>query len=150
MIIQPITNQDALWEITAEYAEQCSWRAGKSLAKAMRTNHFCDWERVFVVLDEQRVIAYCTLSKTDCIPDIPYTPYIGYLFVDESHRGKRVSQELIRFVLTYAKGLGFDRVYLVSDHVNLYEKYGFIKIDEKPAPWNAGTMEAIFMHPTEY
>jgi len=36
-------------------------------------------------------------------------------------------------------------VYLVSDHVNLYEKYGFVKIDEKPAPWNPDAMETIFM-----
>jgi len=48
--------------------------------------------------------------------------------------------------LPHLKGLGFDKVYLVSDHVNLYEKYGFVKIDEKEAPW--GAMETIFMHLT--
>ena len=53
---------------------------------------------------------------------------------------------MIRYALKYARGLGFDRVYLVSDHENLYEKYGFVKIDEKPAPWNPDTMETIFVH----
>ena len=48
--------------------------------------------------------------------------------------------------MPHLKGLGFDKVYLVSDHVNLYEKYGFVKIDEKEAPW--GAMETIFMHLT--
>ena len=57
-----------------------------------------------------------------------------------------MSEKLIFSALQYAKELRFDKVYLVSDHINLYEKYGFIKIDEKLAPW--GNMETIFMHLT--
>jgi hypothetical protein len=29
------------------------------------------------------------------------------------------------------------KVYLVSDHENLYEKYGFRVIDRKTAPWGS-------------
>ena len=84
--------------------------------------------------------------KTDCIPDVPYTPYISAMFVDEQYRGNRLSEKLIRFALEHAKQLGFEKVYLVSNHINLYEKYGFIKIDAKPAPWNPDDIESIFMH----
>ena len=145
MIIKSITNQDDLWEKTTNYAEQCSWSAGKHLAQEMKINSFSDWERVFVALEDDRIAGYCTLSKTDCIPNVPYTPYISYMFVGEQYRGNRLSQKLIDYVLEYAKGLNFDRVYLVSDHINLYEKYGFIKIDEKPAPWNPVINETIFI-----
>ncbi|MNO00718.1 hypothetical protein D3C81_2206600 [compost metagenome] len=62
----------------------------------------------------------------------------------EQYRGDRLSEKLILSALAYAKELEFDKVYLVSDHVNLYEKYGFKKVDEKEAPW--GAMETIFMH----
>ena len=41
------------------------------------------------------------------------------------------------------KVLVFNKVYLVSDHENLYEKYGFSVIDRKMAPW--GSEEKIFM-----
>jgi N-acetylglutamate synthase-like GNAT family acetyltransferase len=34
-------------------------------------------------------------------------------------------------VIEYAKELNFNEIYIVSDHINLYEKYGFTKIDEK-------------------
>ncbi|WP_176758939.1 GNAT family N-acetyltransferase [Alkaliphilus peptidifermentans] len=61
-------------------------------------------------------------------------------------KGNRLSEKLIVFALAYAKELGFDKVYLISDHINLSEKYGFMKIDEKEAPW--GTIETIFMHLT--
>ena len=101
---------------------------------------------IFVAFEDNHIVAYCTLTKTDCIPNVPYTPYIGYMFVGEQYRGRRISQKLINFVLEYAKGLHFNKVYLVSDHINLYEKYGFIKIDEKPAPWNPDINETIFMH----
>ncbi len=132
----------------AEYAHNCYWSAGPHLAKQMRSNGFTQWERVFVAFVDSDIAGYCTFTKTDCIPDAPYTPYVGFLFVGEQYRGKRLSQKILSSVLQYAKGLDFEEVYLVSDHVNLYEKYGFIKIDEKPAPWDPNTMEAIFMHKT--
>ena len=147
--IVPVLENDTLWEDTIMYAEHCSWRAGKNLANDMKSNRFRNWERVFVALDGSRIVGYCTFAESDCIPNVPYSPYIGYMFVDEFYRGNRISQKLIQFALRYAKALGFKKVYLVSDHVNFYEKYGFIKIDAQPAPWNEETMETIFMYELE-
>ena len=146
MTIQPLVFGDALWTHTAEYAQNCSWRAGQTLAQQMRQNKLSDWERVFVAIEHSSIAGFCTLTAADCIPDVPYTPYISFIFVGEPYRGHRFSQRLIRFALNYAREIGFAQVYLVSDHVNLYEKYGFVKIDEKPAPWNPAATETIFMH----
>lgn len=146
MTIKPIVFGDELWEFVTQYANDCSWSAGKNLAKKMTDNGFYDWERVFVVLYGDNIAGYCTLAQTDCIPNVTYTPYIGYVFVGEQYRGNRFSEKLIQFTLEYVKEIGFEKVYLVSDHINLYEKYGFIKVDEKPAPWNPNTVETIFMH----
>ena len=148
MIIKPLLFGDPLWESFAEYAHNCSWGVGEILAKQMRAHHFSDWERVFVALNRSNFAGYCTFVKTDCIPDVPYTPYISTVFVDEEYRGNRLSEKLIRFVLEYAKQLGFEKVYLVSNSVNLYEKYGFVKIDAKPAPWDPSDIETIFVHAT--
>ncbi|MDQ0897682.1 GNAT family N-acetyltransferase [Paenibacillus sp. V4I7] len=146
MQIESLIYSDKLWQVVAEYAQECSWRAGATLAKQMKECDFSDWERVFAALDGDHIAGYCTLAKTDCIPDIAYSPYIGFVFVGEQYRGNRLSEKLILSALAYAKGLGFDKVYLISDHINLYEKYGFMKADEKEAPW--GAMETIFMHLT--
>lgn len=146
MKIIPITRSSGMWVKVAAYAQQCSWGAGRSLAREMNADGFQDWERVFVALAGDEIAGYCTLSKTDCIPDVPYTPYIGYVFVGEQFRGARLSQHLINCAMEYARELGFDRVYLVSDRVGLYEKYGFVKVDQKPAPWAPDTLETIFMH----
>lgn len=143
MDLKMITSSDKMWGKVRDYAEYCSWRAGKSLADAMDNGLFTEWERVIAAVDNQKLCGYCTVAKTDCIPDADYTPYIGYLFVGEEYRGNRLSQKLIQYAMDYLKSVGFDRVYIVSDHENLYEKYGFEIIDRKMAPW--GSMEKIYM-----
>ena len=40
---------DKLRNAVISYAENCSWRAGKELARLMRRNEFKDWEKVFAV-----------------------------------------------------------------------------------------------------
>jgi len=148
MTIQTLTNDDALWLPLADFADACSWPAGPVMAKQMRANAFLEWERVFAAVEDGRFAGFCNFTAHDCLPDEPYTPYIGYVFVDEAFRGQRISEQMIQAVLAYAKTLGHDKVYLVSDHVGLYEKYGFVKIDEVPAPWDAARMESIFVHAT--
>jgi len=49
---------------------------------------------------------------------------------------------MLRYASEYVKQIGFDKVYLVSDHENLYEKYGFIVVDRVIAPW--GEEEKIY------
>lgn len=146
MTIGPLIPSTPQWHQTAAYAGRCPWRGGQKLAKRMAAGQFSDWERVFAAWEKGRIVGYCTLTKKDCFPQFRYTPYIGSLFVDERCRGRRYSEKLIGAALAHAKGLGFERVYLASDHVGLYEKYGFVKIDEKPAPWDAGKVETIFMY----
>ncbi len=144
MEIEPITSLDSRWKTVSEFAMSCSWRAGKLLAQEMIEGHFSDFERVFVAMDHNNIAGYCTIAKKDCILNVNYTPYIGYMFVHEKYRGNRLSQKLILQAMKYAKELGFEAIYLVSDHVNLYEKYGFEVIDKKLAYW--GEEEKIYMH----
>lgn len=143
MKFEIITLENELWDKVCDYAENCSWKAGKSLANSMKSNEFKDWERVIVAVDDDKICGYCTVAKTDCISNVGYTPYIGFMFVDEQYRGNRLSQKLIKRAIDYLKSVGFDKVYLVSDHENLYEKYGFCVIDRKIAPW--GTEQKIYM-----
>jgi len=143
MNFKTITSSDEMWSSVRNYAERCSWKAGKSLAREMDKNTFKEWERVIVAFDSEKICGYCTVARTDCIPDVCYTPYIGYLFVGEEYRGNRLSQKLIEYAMDYLKTVGFDKVHIVSDHDNLYEKYGFHIIDRKIAPW--GSEEKIYM-----
>ena len=148
MKIQIITKDNPLWDKLIDYAAGCSWHGGGFLAEDMKNNHFQDWERVIVATEpcpkteKDQIAGFATVAKTDVINLVSYTPYIGYVFVDEAFRGSRLSQRMINFAMAYLKEVGFQEVYLVSNHENLYEKYGFTVIDRQPAYW--GDMEKIY------
>ena len=82
------------------------------------------------------------IREKDYIPHVEYSPYIGFVFVDENYRGNRISELLINYAIEYAKGIGFKEVFLVSSEEGLYEKYNFYKIDEKYDVW--GNKQKIF------
>ncbi len=129
MKIQAINNDHPMWEKTIRLAENCSWEAGQRLAARMRNEDFSDWERVFAAEDDGSVIGFCVFEEKGYIPEsFDCSPFINFVFVDERFRGQRISEKMIGFALDYAKGLGYTKVYLKSEHHGLYEKYGFVKI----------------------
>ena len=131
------------WDRTIEFARASSWRAGPFLARRMEANDFQDWERVAVAVELDRVVGYCTFTEKDALPDgYGFAPFIGFVFVDERHRGSRVSQRMIERALQYAKSLGYPSVYLMSDERGLYEKYGFEKLGDYPTIH--GAVEQLF------
>ena len=55
MNYKAITSSDELWCKVRDYAENCSWKAGKALANTMDNNALQDWERVIVALDNEKI-----------------------------------------------------------------------------------------------
>lgn len=138
----------ALWEQTIAYAESCSWRAGRELARQMRGDCFRGFERVFAASENGHIVGFCTLTEKDELPpEYPYTPFIGFIFVGEDFRGRRVSEKMILTVLGYAASAGFEKVYLMSGEVGLYEKYGFVKMGEYDSIY--GEKEQLFVIGTQ-
>ncbi|MCR5600295.1 MAG: GNAT family N-acetyltransferase [Ruminococcus sp.] len=126
MNILTLTFNHEKWESVAAFAEKCSWRAGKYLAELMRSSAFRNWERVFAAFENGEPVGFCTLTEKDELaPKYPYSPLIGFVFVDETHRGKRISGKMIEKAVEYAKSIGYDKVYIMSGERGLYEKYGF-------------------------
>jgi len=52
-------------------------------------------------------------------------PWLCALYVEKSERGKSLGSRLLVHGRQEAKTLGFDRLYLCTDHVGYYEKYGW-------------------------
>ena len=129
MVVLRLTCGDAFWQKTIAYADGCMWAGGKRLAYLMENNRFTDWESVFIATEAEVVVGFCTLLKEDYFPENRYTPWISTIFVDKEMRGGRISQKLIEAASARAKEVGFTKVYIPSDLVGLYEKYGFTVID---------------------
>jgi len=129
--ISVMTYGHPLWDKTISFADNCSWKAGSYLAHKMRNKEFSETERVFVASEGEEIIGYCTFAKKDELPDdAPYTPFIGFVFVDERSRGKRVSERMINAASDYARSIGYEKIYIMSGEQGLYEKYGFVKIGD--------------------
>lgn len=144
MEIYTLTSTHDKWESVAAFAEKCSWKAGKYLAELMRGDTFKDWERVCAAFENGEPVGFCTLTEKDELdPKYPYAPFIGFVFVDEAHRGKRISGEMIEKVLEYAKNIGYDKVYIMSGEHGLYEKYGFTYTGDYETIY--GDMEQLFV-----
>lgn len=143
MKIERIEYNSALWKKTIDFAENCSWIAGKHIAGMLRENRFSEWEAFFIAIDNDNIIGYCSFLKEDYYPENRYFPWISSVFVDESARGKKVSHKMIETVIAYAKENNFSKVYIPSDMKGFYEKCGFMPIDSLKN--YGGYMDTIFM-----
>ena len=140
-----MTRGHEYWGKTIALAEKCPWKAGPHLAQKMRENDFAEWERVFAAVEEGRVAGFCTLAEKDRLPaQYEFSPFIGFVFVDEAYRGKRLSEQIIDAASSYARSLGYKKIYVLSGERGLYEKFGFEKIGCFPT---IGTTEQLFVRP---
>ena len=51
-----LTSSDDMWKEVSQFAQNCSWKAGKSLSQNMSNHTFTDWERVIVALHENDIV----------------------------------------------------------------------------------------------
>lgn len=143
MKIIQLQYNDEYWENTIDFAENCSWIAGKHLAGMMKDNRFTDWESIFIAVNNHNICGYCTFLKEDYYPENRYSPWISSIFITENARGKRVSHKLIESAIGYAQKIGFTKVYIPSDMEGFYEKCGFKSIDKLKN--YGGDIDTIFM-----
>lgn len=131
------------WNKTIDFAGKCSWKAGAFLAQKMMTNDFESNEKVIIALYDDYIVGFCTFANKDEIPqEYDFTPFVGFVFVDEKYRGNRLSERLINAACDEAREQGFHTIYIMSGEIGLYEKYGFIKLGDYKTIY--GTTDQLF------
>ena len=113
---------------------ECDWSAAKFLADILEQNTFdslLGGGQLLVMADGDKLVGFCTLTQNDCVKDDSLFPWIGFLFVNEAYRGHRYSQDLIERARLIATEQGYSRVYLATDHIGFYEKYGFTYLENR-------------------
>ena len=108
------------------FVSNFSWLEVKDHTVRLIENwNFDQWETPFAAILNGEIVGIATLMKSDYYPLPEIYPWVSTLFVTEKYRGKRISEELIRFANQYAKEIGFTKTYIPTEHVGLYEKYGY-------------------------
>lgn len=124
--IKKVDENTELADKLIRFVENFSWVDVKEhTLRILRNWEFSDWETMFVALVDNQIVGMASIMKTDYYPLPEFFPWISCVFVDERHRGHRISGKLIEAANEYAKSIGFDKTYIPSEHIGLYEKYGY-------------------------
>ena len=114
-----------------DFVKNFSWNDVKEHTICVVENwEFEEWETPFIAMTGDRIVGMVTIMKSDYYPLPEIYPWISTLFVSEEYRGHRISEKLIDFANEYATELGFDKTYIPSEHIGLYEKYGYSYIKD--------------------
>ena len=89
------------------------------------------------LLQKNDIIIGCAgLITNDFISRMDLYPWLCALYIDEEHRGNAYATLLIDKAKDNAKKIGFEHLYLSTDHIGYYEKYGFKYIGQGYHPWD--------------
>lgn len=129
--IEKVDRNTELADELIRFVESFSWEEVKAhTLQVLRNWEFTDWETMFVALVNGQIVGMVSIAKTDYYPMPEIYPWVSSIFVAEEYRGHRISEGLIEAANQYAKSLGFKETYIPSEHIGLYEKYGYYYVKD--------------------
>lgn len=104
------------------------WGAGAFLHELLSKGTFFDavgeGSRVLLLTDGDELISFCTYAQKDDIQPTELTPWMGFVYTFPKHRGHRYVGLLFEEIERLAKQEHIAKVYISTNHIGLYEKYG--------------------------
>ncbi len=82
-----------------------------------------------LLLDDNILIGFISIFPTDGDERKDLSPWYATMYVKEEFRGKGYSKILNTVILEEAKKRGFKKLYLKTDLINYYEKFGAIFLE---------------------
>lgn len=98
----------------------------------------------YLMMKNDRIIGFYQLIEQEYLVRKDLSPWIAPLFIDKDERGRALGAALLQHARTTAGQLGYDKVYLTTDHIGYYEKYGFREIGLSSFEW--GRPSKIYEH----
>lgn len=110
------------------------WRAIPTLVRFIEEDSFRDnlgKGTLLLLADGDRLVSFVTFAERDCIDDEKLSPWVGFVYTFPEYRGHRHVGKLIRRCEEIAAEKGIPKIFVCTDHVGLYEKYGFSYIESR-------------------
>lgn len=79
----------------------------------------------YIVLDGEKIIAGLGVIENDFHNRKDLTPNVCAVYVEEAYRRQGIAGEMLRFACEEFSKKRIDTLYLVTDHVSFYERYGW-------------------------
>ena len=113
-----------------DYVRLCSleWGSPKSDDEVKeKVSSILSGDKVISVLglvDDDTLIGFISLFKYDGDERRDLSPWYATMYVKSEFRGKGYSKLLNDAIIEEARNLGYSKIYLKTDLVNYYEKFG--------------------------
>lgn len=112
------------------------WSAGGLLYGLLRDGTFFDavgeGSKVLLLTDGDALVSYCTYAKKDDIPSTDLTPWVGFVYTFPAYRGNHYVGLLFAQADRLAREENISEIYVSTNHVGLYEKYGCTYLTQMP------------------
>lgn len=95
----------------------------ESMDESLRGGHAVpQW---YLVLHDGRMIAGAGVIENDFHDRKDLAPNVCAVYVEEAYRRRGIAGELLAFICKDRKDAGIPTLYLVTDHIGFYERYGW-------------------------
>lgn len=109
--------------------KKSDWGAGQFLYDLLKENRLQEAvgqnALVPMLVDGDRLVAFCTFAPLDDIQPTEMTPWIGFVYTFPEYRGHRYAGMLLDYAESIATIMGKEYIYISTGHTGLYEKYGY-------------------------
>ena len=109
--------------------QKSDWGAGQFLYQLLRENNLKETvgatALVPMLVDGEALVSFCTFAPLDDIQPTELTPWIGFVYTFPKYRGHRYAGQLLDYAESIATIMGREYVYISTNHIGLYEKYGY-------------------------
>ena len=109
--------------------KNCGWKYGKFLSDSIDNGFLfkiCGEDaRIFLLLNEDKVVSFCTFVHQDEINAPDMFPWISFVYTLEEYRGNRLMGKLFDYIFELARNENYKQVFVSTNEIGLYEKYGF-------------------------
>lgn len=130
--------------LTQTAAEWFHEKWGISLEAYLESIRACTYGREavpqwYLAMEGDDVVGGLGVIANDFHDRKDLTPNVCAVYVEERYRGRGIAGKMLHFVCADMKEMGIDTLYLVTDHVSFYERYGWkflcmVQGDGEPEP----------------
>ena len=110
--------------------KNCEWVAAKFLANLIEEDKLEEMcgpnPKVLMLLDGENIVSFSTYVFQDEIRDETLFPWVGFVYTFPKYRGNRCFGILLNHIVKLAKEDGYNKIFVSTNEVGLYEKYGFM------------------------